>query len=255
MPPRPPLLPRPGRHRPKDAGPDAAFDPDAGGLDYAVLQTDDDFPKDISEEEKNNIGTGKVPIHREGAYRSPLAHPRFGGPATVKVGLVIREIREFNIQTGGFEADFFLSLTADKEMPNLTLVFTNGHEVTLTPLADTPTFKLFSVTGKFTTGIDLRKYPYDTQELDHPARGPEGGHRPADLPAGQGPDLARLVVPPLELRRVRHGRDAYKHMYPARFDRDDLYVSRYKFTLTVDRFATPRRSASSSPRSSSSSSR
>ena len=69
----------------------------------------------MSEEEKDAIGTGKVPIHREGPYRSPLAHPRFGGPTKVAVGLVIREIREFSIQTGGFEADFFLSLTGDKE--------------------------------------------------------------------------------------------------------------------------------------------
>ena len=83
----------------------------------------------------------------------------------MKVGLVIREIREFNIQSGGFESDFFLSLTADKEMPNLNLVFTNGHEVNMASLVDTPTFKVYSVTGKFTTDVDLRKYPYDTQNL------------------------------------------------------------------------------------------
>src|SRR6185369_17149427 len=100
------------------------------------LQTDDDFPKDMSEEEKNSIGTGKVPIHREGPYKSPLAHPRFGGPTHVKVGFVVKEIREFNITTGGFEADFFLSLTGDKELPNLNLNFTNGHEVNLNPVVD-----------------------------------------------------------------------------------------------------------------------
>jgi hypothetical protein len=223
---------------PKDAGVDAAFDPDAGGLDYAVLQTDDDFPKDLSEEEKSNIGTGKVPIHREGAYRSPLAHPRFGGAATAKVGLVIREIREFSITTGGFEADFYLSLTSDKDMPNLSLVFTNGHEVTFTPLADTPTFKVFSVTGKFTTTVDLRKYPYDTQELDI-------------LLEDQKAGIDQLIFVPDKSRTsldssfrlssfgpAGTGATTYKHKYPPRFDRDDLYVSRYKFTLAIDRFAT-----------------
>jgi hypothetical protein len=34
------------------------------------------------------------------------------------------------------------------------------------------------------------------------------------------------------------GARAYKHMYPPRFDRDDLYVSRYKFVLGIERFAT-----------------
>ncbi|HSO32209.1 MAG TPA: hypothetical protein VLT33_06835 [Labilithrix sp.] len=225
---------------PKDAGPDvdAAFDPDAGGLDYAVLQGDEDFPKDMSEEEKNNIGTGKVPIHREGAYRSPLAHPRFGGPAIVKVGLVIREIREFSIQSGGFESDFFMSLTSDKEMPNLNLVFTNGHEVTMTALADTPTFKVFSVTGKFTTDVDLRKYPYDTQNLFLLLEDQKAGIDQIVFM----PDKARTSLDSSfrlsSFGPAGTGAISYKHKYPARFDRDDLYVSRYKFTLSVDRFAT-----------------
>lgn len=223
---------------PKDAGVDAAFDPDAGGLDYAVVQTDDDFPKDLSDEEKNNIGTGKVPIHREGPYRSPLAHPRFGGPAMVKVGLVIREIRDFNIQTGGFEADFYLSLTSDKEMPNLSLVFTNGHEVTFSPLADTGTFKLFTVTGKFTTTIDLRKYPYDTQELDLLLEDQKAGVDQLIFLTDKSRTSLDSSFRLSSFGAAGTGAIAYKHKYPARFDRDNLYVSRYKFTLTVDRFAT-----------------
>ena len=223
---------------PKDAGVDAAFDPDAGGLDYAVVQTENDFPKDMSEEERNNIGTGKVPIHREGPYRSPLAHPRFGGPATVKVGLVIREIRDFNIQTGGFEADFYLSLTSDKDMPNLSLVFTNGHEVTFMPLADTTTFKLMSVTGKFTTTVDLRKYPYDTQELDLLLEDQKAGVDQLVFVTDKSRTSLDSSFRLSSFGASGTGAIAYKHKYPARFDRDDLYVSRYKFTLTVDRFAT-----------------
>lgn len=221
-----------------DAGVDAAFDPDASGLDYAVVQTADDFPKDMSEEEKASIGTGKVPIHREGAYRSPFANPRFGGPAHVKVGLVIREVREFNIQTGGFEADFFVSLTGDKDMPNVNLVFTNGHEVTLTQLADTPTFKVYSVTGKFSSDIDLRLYPFDVQKLTIEMEDQKAGVDQLIFEADQQRTsldesflLASFGVSAI-------GAEVGKHKYPPRFDRDDLYVSRYKFTLTVDRFAT-----------------
>lgn len=222
----------------KDAGADAAFDPDAGGLDYAVLQTDEDFPKDMSEEERSNIGTGKVPIHREGPYKSPLAHPRFGGPAVAKVGLVIREIRDFNIATGGFEAEFFLSLTADKEMPNLSLIFTNGHEVTFTPLADTPTFKVFSVTGKFTTEVDLRSYPYDTQNLDIQLEDQKAGVDQIIFVTDKGRTSLDSSFRLSSFGAAGTGAIAYKHKYPARFDRDDLYVSRYKFTLSVERFAT-----------------
>ena len=222
----------------KDAGAEGGFDPDAGGIDYAVVQTEDDFSKDMSEEEKSNIGTGKVPIHREGPYRSPLAHPRFGGPAMVKIGLVIREVREFSITTGGFESDFFLSLTSDKEMPNLNLVFTNGHEVTLTPLVDSPTFKVFSVTGKFTTTVDLRKYPYDRQELDILLEDQKAGVDQIIFTADKGRTSLDSSFRLSSFGAAGTGAVTYKHKYPARFDRDDLYVSRYKFTLAIDRFAT-----------------
>ncbi len=224
---------------PKEAAKaDEKTDGGADPIDYAVVQTEEDFPKDMSDEEKDAIGTGKVPIHREGSYRSPFAHPRFGGPTKVKVGLVIREIREFNIQTGGFEADFFLSLTGDKDLPTLNPVFTNGHEVTFTPLADTPTFKVFSVTGKFTTEIDLRKYPFDVQALELAFEDSKAGidqlifePDPNRTSLDSSFKLASFGVGGV-------GALAYKHKYPPRFDRDDLYVSRYKFTLTVDRFAT-----------------
>lgn len=140
----------------KDAGPDAtksdagaaspatASGGDAGPvgdggeapIDYASVQGPDDFPKGMSDEERASIGTGKVPIHRDGPFKSPFAHPRFGGPTTAKVGVVIQQVREYSIQTGAFEAEFYLSLTGDKDFPKLDPYFTNGHEVEIKVLAD-----------------------------------------------------------------------------------------------------------------------
>ena len=236
---------------PKDAGLDAAGsaaatstpdagDGDGGGspIDYAEVQGPQDFPKDMSDEEKASIGTGKVPIHREGPFKSPFAHPRFGGPATAKVGLVIQEVREYNIQTGSFEAEFFLSLTADKDLPKLDLYFPNGHEVDLKPIADTPTFKLFQVSGKFVSPVDLREYPFDTQALKIEVEDRSAGvdqllfvPDKARTSLDEGFDVASFGVASI-------GAHAYRHAYPSRFDRDDLYVSRYKFVLGLDRFAT-----------------
>ncbi|MFO0640415.1 MAG: hypothetical protein U0183_14445 [Polyangiaceae bacterium] len=236
---------------PKDAGLDAtsatatAPPSDAGAgdggespLDYAEVQGPDDFPKDMSDEEKSSIGTGKVPIHREGPFKSPFAHPRFGGPTIAKVGLVIQEVREYNIQTGAFEAQFFLSLTGDKELPKLDLYFPNGHEVEAKPLADTPTFKLYRVSGKFLSPVDLREYPFDTQNLAIEIEDQSAGvdqllfvPDKARTSLDEGFDVASFGVASV-------GAHAYRHAYPPRFDRDDLYVSRYKFVLGLDRFAT-----------------
>ncbi|MFO0667336.1 MAG: hypothetical protein U0174_25525 [Polyangiaceae bacterium] len=231
---------------PKAPSPAASSAPtgDAGAgdaeapLDYAEVQTEADFPKEMSEEERNAIGTGKVPIHREGPFRSPFAHPHFGGPTKAKVGLVIQEIREFNIQTGSFEAEFFLSITGDKDLPKIDPSFTNGHEVEAKAIADTPTFKLYHVSGKFTSPVDLRQYPFDTQKLviefEDQTAGVDQIVFEADksrTSLDEGFNVASFGVASI-------GAHAYKHAYPARFDRDDLYISRYKFELGLDRFAT-----------------
>jgi hypothetical protein len=221
-----------------DAGSTTAAETGTSPLDDAVIQTDDDFPKDLSDEEKAAIGTGKVPIHRSGSFRSPFANPGFGAPAHVKVGLVISEVRSYEIQNGTFDTEFFLSLTSDKDMPPLHLDFTNGHDVECKPAADLPTFKFYRCAGGFTSEVDLRKYPFDTQFLtiafedsiygvDTLVFEPDKSRTSLD----EGFRIAGFGIASV-------GAHAYKHLYPPRFDRDDLYVSRYKFILGIDRFGT-----------------
>lgn len=233
-PPSPPPAPPP--EPPKAA--DAKSDKEPSPLDDAVIQTDKDFPDDLTDEQKAALGTGKVPIHREGSFRSGFANPKMGGPTHCKVGLVISEVRDYSITNGTFEAEFFLSLTGDKELPPVHLAFTNGHEVECKTSADFATFKFYRCSGKFTSEVDLRKYPFDTQYLniafedevygvDSIVFEPDPGRTSLDASfriAGYG--VASV------------GAHAYKHLYPPRFDRDDLYVSRYKFSLGIDRFAT-----------------
>jgi hypothetical protein len=226
----------------KDAALDAetaASAADAGSpMDYAVVQTDADFPPDMSPEERESLGTGKVPIHRDGAYRSPLAHPRFGAPTHARVGLVIDEIRDYNIQTGSFEAEFFLSITGDKELPQLDLAYPNGHEVACDQLSDAPTFRLLRCSGKFASEVDLRMYPFDHQDLTIQIEDKRAGIDQLIFEAD-----ARRTSLNSEFRMSGYsvgsvGARAYKHLYPPRFDRDDLYLSRYKFVLGIERFAT-----------------
>lgn len=207
------------------------------GLDYAAIQSEEDFDKDLSEEQRTAIGTGKVPIHREGPFKSPFAHPRFGGPAHVKVGAVISHVRDYNIQTGQFEAELFLSLTSiDKEMPNLRLVFTNGKSVDQELVADTPTFKLLRVRGEFGGPVDLRHYPFDTQVLPVEIEDMFAGVDQVVFEADQARTSLDedFAVPGWGVALI--AAKAWKHRYPPRFDRDDLQISRYKVEVGLDRF-------------------
>jgi hypothetical protein len=206
-------------------------------LEGTVVQTPDDFPKDLSDEQKEALGTGNVPIHREGRYRSVLANPKHGGPTTIKVGVVISEVREYDIQTGTFGSDFFMSFTGDKELPKLHPIFANGREVDCKPIVDAATFWFARCSGSFSSSVDLRDYPFDTQHLDLIVED-----------AVYGVDTLQFVPDPARTSldagfRVAGygvasvGASAFKHQYPPRFDRDDLYTSRYKFTIGLDRFA------------------
>src|SRR5260221_8089603 len=98
-----------GAEKGEGAPPTESDEPTNVTMDGTVVQTEEDFPKEMSDEQREAMGTGKVPIHREGRFRSPLANPKFGGPAKVKVGLVVSEVRDYEIRTGGFASDFFLS--------------------------------------------------------------------------------------------------------------------------------------------------
>lgn len=219
----------------EDASSDGAYEDPLG---YATTLSEQDIPAGLSPEERAALGTGAVPIHREGRYRSAFAHPRFGPPARARVGLVLNSVRNYDIHTGSFAADFFLSLTADRPMPPLHLTFANGHDVDEQELASTPTFRLYRYRGEFTSTVDLRHYPFDAQDLTIEVE---------DLRAGVDqvlfePDQQRTSLDEgfsfVGWNVASIAARAYRHLYPPRFDRDDLYVSRYKFVLGIQRFGT-----------------
>jgi hypothetical protein len=206
-------------------------------LGGTVIQDESDMPQGLSDEQKEALGTGKVPIHRDGKYRSPLANPSAGGPANVKVGFVISELRGYQIADGSFSADFFMSFTADRKLPKLHPTFTNGHEVDCQTVIDVETFRFYRCSGTFTSIVDLREYPFDTQLLDiNVEDAVYGVDTLVFTPDPQRTSLdASFRLSGYGVASV--GGQAIKHQYPSRFDRDDLYVSRYKFTLGLDRFA------------------
>lgn len=221
--------------------------PDAGTADAdevanstlgdTVIQDESDLPKDLTPEQISAVGTGKVPIHRDGKYRSPLANPSLGGPATIKVGFVVSEIRDYQIQDGSFSAEFFLSLTADKPVPKLHPIFTNGHDTTCTALVDVETFRFYRCSGTFTSPVDLLEYPFDRQRLDISLEDAVYGVDTVVFVADERRTSldANFRLSGYSVATV--GADTFKHQYPSRFDRDDLYVSRYRFSLQLDRFA------------------
>jgi hypothetical protein len=182
---------------------------------------------------------GGVPTH-PGAdgYKSPFAAPDDQHPVKVKVGMLLNSIDDYDIKTGRYNADFFLSLTSDVPMPSIRLSFPNGKVEANEVLADKPTFKLYRLSGDFKSPPNLRKYPFDSQDLkimiEDDFRGVDQLRFTVDKERTQ---LARgfralgWQVAYLEARSTSQS-------YPDRFENDDLIYGRYAFTVSLERYAT-----------------
>lgn len=221
---------KPAEHAGEHAGGHAAGEKAAGN-------EEEETAEQLKTAKLRDANKGGVPIHTEGDYRSPFASP---GKKQVqaRVGLMLETIEEYDIKKGSFSAHFFVSLTSDAPMPKIDLRPTNGKVEEKEVLADLPTFKLWKMAGTFHNKPDLHAYPFDTQELVIELEDDSNGQDVLRLRT----DVDRTYldsdfsVPGWDIAYVK-GR-ILTHYYPDRFDDDDLYYSKYKFSLGVKRFGT-----------------
>jgi hypothetical protein len=181
---------------------------------------------------------GGVPFHPEGTrFRSPFAKPN-ATSLRVKVGTMINSLDDYDLKTGKFSADLYLSLTSAEPMPKIDLHSANGVIESQVVLANRPTFKLYRIHGTFKSPADLRKYPFDSQNL-----------RIILEDDAHGTDQVRLVVDNERTKlargfqavgwRVNHVEArSLSFTYGERFEGDDLYYGRYILRVGLERHAT-----------------
>ena len=211
----------------------------AAAAPAAKAGSEEEGPKNPPGLEYATVGPkGGVPFHTEGPFKSPFAHPRFGGPAQVKVGFLMTRLRNYDIKEGSFDAEFYLTYTSEKPMPDLDPDFTNGKIEDKEVVANTPTFKMFHMRGTFSAMPDLREYPFDKQDLEIEIEENGNGNDVVNLIPDQahtnldaGFDMPGWLIEDFEARILNH-------YYPDRFENDDLYYGRYHFILGIRRFAT-----------------
>ncbi|HEX6273828.1 MAG TPA: hypothetical protein VFZ53_12355, partial [Polyangiaceae bacterium] len=110
-----------------DAGSDAAPAVTEAGAEGTRL----DEPSGASPPDPIDVAVapdGGVPYHPSGTpYRSPFARPSSERAVRVKVGMLLNSVDDYDVKTGTFLADFFLSFTSEKPMPKLSPQFPNGR--------------------------------------------------------------------------------------------------------------------------------
>ena len=185
---------------------------------------------------------GQGPDPSRGPFRSPLAHPRFGGPAHVEG----RPRADPRPRVQHPDAARSRPTSSCRSRPtrrcrSCNLVFTNGTRSTSDAARRHADVQGLPLRATFSSSRRSAALP-----VRHAGARPSSSRtrRRASTRSIFEPDQTRtsldegFVVAGWGVASI--GARAYKHTYPPRFDRDDLYVSRYKFTLGVDRFATSR---------------
>lgn len=182
---------------------------------------------------------GGVPTHPGYTkFKSPFGNPKMAKPIPVQVGMVVNSVDEYDVKTGTFESDFFLSLESPTPMPKIELTSPNGKLDDKEVLADLPTFKLYRFRGKFKSPPDLRRYPFDAQvlkiELEDNTYGsdtirlkPDPDHIDVNI----GFEVLGWDLSYVEARILSHA-------YPDRFDNDDLYYGRFVYRIGLERYGT-----------------
>lgn len=85
--------------------------------------------------------------------------------ATVEYGLYVLNLGKFDIATGAFTVDFYLSMRCPITCVGQEFEFMNGRASSMEKIIDTPNEKFYRIQAQLNSPVDLKKYPFDTQQM------------------------------------------------------------------------------------------
>ena len=96
----------------------------------------------------------------------PLASAADTGNASlVKVGVYALNVGKFDVSSGSYTVDFYLSLRCDSECSPENFEFMNGRATSIEKLIDEPEQKFYRIQASLSENIDLKGYPFDSHGL------------------------------------------------------------------------------------------
>jgi hypothetical protein len=83
----------------------------------------------------------------------------------VSVGVYVVNLGKFDVSTGSFTADFYLSMACPEECDPSGFEFMNGRAATMDKIIDEPDEKFYRIQANLNSPIDLKKFPFDQQKI------------------------------------------------------------------------------------------
>lgn len=82
------------------------------------------------------------------------------------VGMYILNLGKFDISTGSFTADFYLSMKCKDECSPEKFEFMNGRATSTDKIIDNPNEKFYRIQANLNSPVNLKKFPFDTQKME-----------------------------------------------------------------------------------------
>jgi hypothetical protein len=83
----------------------------------------------------------------------------------VQVGIYILNLGKFDVATGTFTADIYLSMKCNESCSPDKFEFMNGRATSIDKSIDTPTEKFYRIQANLNSPVDLKKFPFDSQHM------------------------------------------------------------------------------------------
>ena len=83
----------------------------------------------------------------------------------VDVGLYVLNLGKFDVATGSFTADFYISFKCKRTCNVDDFEFMNGKAVSIDKIEDSPKEKFYRVQANLNSQVDLKRFPFDSQKM------------------------------------------------------------------------------------------
>lgn len=149
----------------------------------------------------------------------------------VDVGVYVLNVGRFDVASGSYNVDFYLSMKCDVACDPSGFEFANGRATFVDKLLDEPNEKFYRIQASLAENIDLKEYPFDAHALsivleDKSKTTRDLVYRPNDAYSGIDP---HVTIVGWDLSGWSHAAEAH---YYAPYD--ETY-SRYSFDLGIRR--------------------
>jgi hypothetical protein len=83
----------------------------------------------------------------------------------VEVGVYVLNLGRFDVGTGAFTADFYLSMVCSDDCTAVDFEFMNGRASSVDRIIDNEEEKFYRIQAQLTSPVDLREFPFDKQRM------------------------------------------------------------------------------------------